>query len=250
MGTTEDKKDGSVNGVHQILDLGDISSETSEWNVVPDAAIKWIALNCSSDTELAILSNTSRRWRSVVARVILSLVNEIEHGLRVSDTENSVDEQGVGASVSPSLSHLSQAEKSNEIPPLITLLLPSMLIEQTRLKCANSKPSSREVSRNFNSKRGRSIQNKRKHPTYQENFCLAWFHPMGIQMANLASRKNIASVSCHERTIPCITVDQILSSKVAANDCLVSEWLSYRSAEEILRPFCYSKAFIQVSFLV
>jgi hypothetical protein len=250
MGSTEDQKVGSINGEHQTLIHSDISSETSERNVVPDAAIKWIALNCSSDTELATLSNISRHWRCVVARVIISLVTEIEHGLRVSATENSVDEQEVGASASPSLSNLSQAEKSTEIPPLLPLLLPSMLIEQIRLKYSDSKPSSREDSRNFKSKRGRSSQNNRKHPAYQEHFCLAWFHPMGIQMSNLSSRKNSPSVSCHERTVPCITVDQILSSKVAANDCLVSEWLSYRSAEEILRPFCYSKAFIQVSFLV
>lgn len=249
------KKDGSINGARQELIYSESSSEKGIRTGVPDAAIKWIALNCPSDTDLAKLSNVSRRWRNVIGDAIISLVFEVDHGpaVEVSDVKNTIDPKEVDrTTASPPSANLSQLETCTKIPFLVSLLLPSMLIEQIRVSSFGANPTEKVESKSHHSKRRacRTNTNNGKHSFVRENFCLAWFHPMGIKIANLASKNTIATVSCHDTIIPCITADQFLSSEGAMNDCLVSEWHSYISAEEILRPFCYSKSFIQVSFIV
>jgi hypothetical protein len=249
------KKDGSINGVRHELIYSESTSEKGIRAVVPDAAIKWIALNCPSDTDLAILSNVSRRWRNVIGDVIISLVFEVDYGpeVEVSDVNHTLDPKEVGrTTASPSLATLSQLENCTKIPFLVSLLLPSMLIERIRVANFGANPSEKVESKSHHSKRRacRINTNNEKHPFVRENFCLAWFHPMGIKIANIAYKKTIAALSCHDTTIPCITADQFLLNEGAVSDCLVSEWHSYICAEEILRPFCYSKSFIQVSFIV
>jgi hypothetical protein len=51
---------------------------------VPEGAIRWLALNASSNVELAYLSNVSRRWREIVIGTIL---DQAERSLKDSDDE-------------------------------------------------------------------------------------------------------------------------------------------------------------------
>lgn len=251
MKSPEYEKDGSINGHSRELIYSALTSERGIRPVVPDAAIQWMAYNCPSDTELAILSNVSRRWRNVVGDAIISLVFEVAPGpeVDVADVDNTLDPKEVDrATPSWTLANLSHVTK---IPYLVSLLLPSMLIEQIRVANIGANTSAKLESKSHQSKRrsGRTTTDTGTHPFLRENFCLAWFHPMGIQVANLASKNTLANLSCHdEKAIQYITADQFLLREGAKKHCVVSEWHSYQSAEDILRPFCYSKSFIQVSF--
>ena len=204
---------------------------------LPYVAIKWVILNCTSDTELATLSNVSKRWRRIVTKEIISFVTSITDcgADQSSVTDNAIDNEKIAAS---SPSSFNKTLKNLATLPLFSLILPSMLIERLKLdsmNVADTKQSHLRVHQDF------------RKDSIQDRFCLAWFHPAGIQLADLSASKKFSNKNWHERIIPCIPPEQILSNTSSANDSCVLEWRGYRNAEEILRPFLYCKLFIQVS---
>jgi len=222
-------------------------SEISTLNV-PDVAIKWITYNCFSDTELATLSNVSRFWRKAVTDAIMSLSALLDEQTTTS-VRTTTDGQDGGTSPSTTIVLLSniQEVKTRILPPLSSLILPSILMEKTRqekchqVSCSNQEDTSateKQSTLHVAEEDGEHVQSY-----HQETFCLAWFHPMGIQFANAPSKS--LSTKCHESLVPCLNKETILS-RFSAKDCCASEWRSYENAEDVLQPFFYSKKFIQV----
>lgn len=202
---------------------------------LPYVAIKWVILNCTSDTELATLSNVSKRWRRIVTKEIISFVTSVtDCGVdKSSVTDNAIDNE---QSAPSSPSSFNKKLKNLATSPLFSLILPSMLIEKIKLDSMNLTDTKQSHLRVNQDLRKDSIQGR---------FCLAWFHPAGIQLADLSASKKFSNKNWHERMIPCIPPEQILSNTSSANDACVLEWRGYTNAEEILRPFLYCKMFIQ-----
>jgi hypothetical protein len=111
--------------------------------------------------------------------------------------------------------------------PLASLLLPSMVLEKARRKL-RSKP---KRSSNPSSKPAPAKDTN-------ETYCLSWFHPDGIQLA--------------EDVNPDLNLRIVVGSGDSAGTQLlstcVSEWHSYQDAVDILQPFGYNAEFIEVSF--
>lgn len=119
---------------------------------LPEVAIRWLTKNASSNVELAAFSNVNRRWRKVVAEEIVQQILDVE-----TNSDGSEDGRSTSA-----ISNSSSSPDS-DYSPMSRLLLPSMARSLKHRSLDLTEYSSHEV----------------------DTFCLAWFHPMGIQIRSV-----------------------------------------------------------------
>jgi hypothetical protein len=119
----------------------------------PLVAIRWIIkYNTISNVELATLSNVCRQWRRMVARCILEEYEEKE------EDNNDTD--------------MNTAEPHVDRPlPFQSLLLPSMIRELRSRRTSHINLSAMNVSQTL--------------PCIDDTYCVAWFHPEGIEFMQL-----------------------------------------------------------------
>lgn len=168
---------------------------------VPDRALVWLVQHgCYSNRDLMCLSNVCQRWRDIVLSVLFDM---IQSSLLISDE------------VSQSLELWNECYHS-----LSQLLLPDMALEilKRRLKSATHD----------------------RHPLCRmesENFCLAWFHPLGIniQAVDLSDNRDDDDASNKRKGA---------RNPVLAIQTVSDEWYGYRNATDVLIPLGYSTSFV------
>lgn len=194
---------------------------------VPEVAIRWILRNdTTSNVALATLSNVCRRWRQVTSRCIV-------------EEEFSNDEDDTTTSTNKSRNEripTHQSSNDEPSPEFLSLLLPSMIRE---LQSQQSIPS-----------RGRPEINPQlaaTTPTCDDTYCVAWFHPDGIEYVDLPQEvdddSDDSDLGICRRTGRCA-----YSWRESSDDNVIScvvQWTGYTDAVDVLSPFGYSLPFVR-----
>lgn len=235
-------------------------SAATTTSVVPDIAIRWVLqYSCTSNYNLAALSNVNRYWRSVVASVLENFLDAaVAAGEMETNTNGNICKNVNGESLS----------RVNSIPPeyhhLSNLLLPEMTLEILR-RCRGKVECSSNSNRNSsNSNRNRTND---RSTALSPSFCLAWFPPTGIKVhpvnLNRFSDEELSSSNSdsseedendeinfyrqrlyHQRANA--IQNRISNNEDVFENCCI-EWTGYRNAIDILSPLEYSPMFVKVS---
>lgn len=183
-------------------------------------AVKWCLHNtCTSNSELATLSNVCKQWREIATDAIAS--------------EAIVASRGEG-------------NKTSFIRQLmITDMARVLVVRKQQNEQANIKSS--DADKDLTNKTSSTTIRSQK----DSNFCLAWFAPSGIQTLSVSlddddyDDYDDAEASGGRGRKP-VSVNAKSSKKVTC----CSEWRGYRHANEVLVPFGYSTNFISVSIIL
>lgn len=199
----------------------------------PEAAIRWLVLHSSSNTELATLSNVSRSWRHHIAESILEIAKQ---SLESKDDEDAA--------------------------PL--LLLPSMV----RYILTNEMATDNQIESYclawFNPsgiKFNQIPMGVEDDSDYEDHVMMARDHrgadspqqfaPGGEQMyAGSDEEKRMTWRQPSRSTTPTVNSLNAMLQPYGANDEVVNclyQWDGCKDPEEVLLPFGYSSGFIQVS---
>lgn len=137
---------------------GDMSAGTvpaTDAALVPNEAVRWLTLYCSSNAELATLSNVSKRWRDIASKALQDDIIQkyCEHLV------GNADRKEIRAALAG-------------IYPAAALLLPDMAMEVL----ARRKPSLMQQTQTGISEIDCNEDGQ---------FCLAWFAPKGIEKVSV-----------------------------------------------------------------
>jgi hypothetical protein len=137
------------------------SDASASNNIPPSVAVRWMIRNTPSNVELAILSNVCRRWREIASKTIVEEVLGI--GGEEADPHHNDDGSGNRA----------RKKKANDVArtlsPLSSLLLPSSASFLARYSKHQQKSASHSIVAKFD------------EDNHRETYCVAWFHPDGIE---------------------------------------------------------------------
>lgn len=142
----------------------------------PYVAVRWIIRNVSSNVELATLSNVCRRWREIVSKTILEeiavvvVVGENEEDNHSHNNNDDDDESDLHAKKKATSSNVTHSRSH-----LSSLLLPST----ASLLARDAQDHHQEALMKVGTK-------EEIHETY----CVAWFHPDGIEFKQLPLDEN------------------------------------------------------------
>lgn len=193
-------------------------------------AVKWCLHNtCTSNSELATLSNVCKQWREIATDAIASEAIDVSWG------EGSMENNSIAPSTKTSF--------------IRQLMITDMARELVARKQQN------EQAKIKGSDADKDLTNKTSSTTIrsqaESNFCLAWFAPSGIQTLSVSlddddyDDYDDAEASGGRGRKP-VSVNAKSSQKVTC----CSEWRGYRLANEVLVPFGYSTNFISVSIIL
>jgi hypothetical protein len=305
---------------------------------VPEIAIQWVIQNCSSNQELATLSNVCRSWRVTTVNEIQSVTGTTataaasEDGAHSeqddSSFSNMTDQKQAGASVllrqgdgeaQRGAAVVLACSTTTTTPlPLASLLLPSMGRERIRrlysstlnniatvqatqarnaglfsnsstsssrarpptpdgvvpqdaanpqkqfsLSSSSSHPGSGVVSRLVSQQpllpQKNSSSTLKPKSSEDETYCLAWFHPDGIELLTSSALIKSSNSSNRQRNIQSNDVNDCSgfgagymepsSAPIFMDQPTALEWRSYVKACDILQPFGYALSFIEVRFI-
>jgi len=178
-------------------------------------AIKWFLHNaCTSNAQLAVISDVCQRWRKVAVDAVAS--EAVALGTRNREAP------GEGNSAS---SLLENPTHSSIRTLMITDMARELVVEQQKQDGSDG---------------GETIPSQKQNQQ-GDNFCLAWFAPSGIRITSVsidddndtedgvkAQHGNMRGRKANpSRSVTCCT-----------------EWRGYRLANEVLTPFGYSPEFI------
>jgi hypothetical protein len=218
--------------------------------LVPHVALHWfLQYNCTSNSDLASVSNVNRRWRKITFTFLKDAF------------QAKVEEKSASSDIHMEGSQDEKSGNSSNNPGIYRLLLPDMAIEIARRRLA--------------------AMNYSSHLTSQESeaFCLAWFHPKGIQLRTIdlsdncyhddysissefgednvhelvhgntdlnASLQHLRQATQNLKRANNGGIDTKTYAKTNNNlQTVTDEWQGYRSATDVLIPFGYSTAFVQ-----
>ena len=167
---------------------------------VPEIAIEWILLNsCSSNVDLATISNISKQWRRVACYCIQQL-------LHTSSTHFTLEKNIISNSHNSSISSFSDAYKYTTLLTvkeqprfslLATLLLPDMAMEILRRthkdRHLQELNSSSKILKDSVLDFIATNENPPKNVvrlSQPSSFCLAWFAPSGIQIKSIKLKES------------------------------------------------------------
>lgn len=169
---------------------------------VPDRALVWLVQHgCYSNRDLMSVSNVCQRWRETVLSVIFDM---IESALLLS-------EDGLH-----SLALWNECYRS-----LSKLLLPDMALEILKRRLKHASNDHHTLCR-----------------MKSENYCLAWFHPLGIsiQAVDLSDDHDDDDISSKRK---------VAKRTASAIQTVSDEWYGYRNAMDVLIPLGYSTSFVR-----
>ena len=189
-------------------------------------AVKWCLHNtCTSNSELATLSNVCKQWREIATDAIAS------EAIVASRGEGSM-ENSYNTSLSTKTSFIRQL--------MITDMARELVVRKQQNEQAKIKGG--DANKDLTNKTSSTTVRSQK----DSNFCLAWFAPSGIQTLSVSldddDYDDDAEASGGRGRKP-VSVNAKSSKKVTC----CSEWRGYRHANEVLVPFGYSTNFISVS---
>jgi len=225
--------------------------------IVPLVSLHWfLQYHCTSNSELASLSNVNRRWRQITLKYLKdSFKAKVEEAFEI----------GRDADVDKDTSHTCSTRNMNTSTcsypsAILQLLLPDMALEIAKRRLASMNSCSPFVSQDSSA------------------FCLAWFHPKGIKLRTIdlsensydenensisssagvgvggtvtdlaASLKHLKQATQRLKSGSVSASGSALKSKQNNNlhlQTVTDEWQGYRNATDVLRPFGYSTAFVK-----
>jgi len=189
-------------------------------------ALTWFLHNaCTSNVELAVVSNVCRSWRDVASVTVASEAVALATGEKKTP-ELAAGEEDNGTKSTEANRTLINHSFSSIRRLLITDMARELVVRQHQ---NNEKQSSKDTATTS------ATQDHNK----EGNFCLAWFAPSGIQTISVSLGENDANDAEEDRKSG-------RGRKVSAgrNVTCCSEWRGYRHATEVLAPFGYSTDFI------
>ena len=137
--------------------------------IVPLVSLHWfLQYHCTSNSELASLSNVNRRWRQITLKYLKdSFKAKVEEAFEI----------GRDADVDKDTSHTCSTRNMNTSTcsypsAILQLLLPDMALEIAKRRLASMNSCSPFVSQDSSA------------------FCLAWFHPKGIKLRTIDLSEN------------------------------------------------------------
>lgn len=146
-------------------------------NNPPNVAVRWMIQHTSSNVELATVSNVCRRWREIASKTILEeLLLDTVSGAVVEVEEEDNNKNNDESDVQTKTKEKNTMARNNtgHSPSyLSSLLLPStaaLLASYTQYHQQQRAPM--------------KIDTKREETN--ETYCVAWFHPDGIEFKQLA----------------------------------------------------------------
>ncbi|KAG7360974.1 hypothetical protein IV203_036074 [Nitzschia inconspicua] len=160
---SDQQKDGK-----NSIDTNVVENDPKEQSFVeiPSVAVRWTAMNnITSNVELATLSNVCRQWRRTISQCILEEYDENEDNIAKNNNDESFHPIDVQNEIRQSGEQNLFSNSSNP-SKLRSLLLPSMVRE---LRLQQFPPKNRLQTLN----------------SIDETYCVAWFHPEGIESIQL-----------------------------------------------------------------
>ena len=199
--------------------------------IVPDVSIKWILqYNCTSNVDLATLSNVNRRWRHMTLKYIQDVLKSVIEEEQEQEQEQKEEQESSGV-----MSY-----------PILGLLLPDMAVEIAKRRL---------VSMNFTT----SFLSRQSSA-----FCLAWFSPGGIRLRTIDLSENLADDNDNDysSSSTCDIATRLkqlrqathrlksnrsmtkMTKKSSNLQTVTDEWQGYQNATDVLKPFGYATAFV------
>ena len=203
--------------------VGAVGSE----RLVPSVAVRWVVYNaCSSNVELATLSNVSRLWREIVAQSVIDAAT--------SPVPNGDDTRSVS-----SMSTQTQQPSLSPSKSFARLLLPSWIryFYASHLDFLPSRQPHREEKK----------EHKEHEHDGDETYCVAWFHPDGMRVKQLRTPQQNASSKLSMLSSP--ARDNSRMNLLGASSVLY-QWDGYSEAIDVLSPFGYSRSLLRVSSIL
>lgn len=218
-------------------------------------ALTWFLHNaCTSNVELAIVSNVCRRWREVAAMAVVAVVAADGNGNGNGGGRKIIDAPSLTSE--PSLQF---ASSTMSIHPLHSsciqrLLISDMARELVVVAYRQAKQCKQDKSQNS----GKQLTGRGNTNTEEGNFCLAWFAPSGIQTISVSVDDGADDeIDCIEENNPPefnergkhkLNEKQTngrKKDKTGNHVICCPEWRGYRHATEVLFPFGYATCFIK-----
>lgn len=223
-------------------------------------ALTWFLHNaCTSNVELAVVSNVCRRWRVVAASVVVAVVAANKDGNGNGGGRTTIDAPSLSSE--PSLQFISSTISIHPLPfsCIQRLLITDMARE---LVVAYRRAKQRKQDKSHNNS-GQQLTGRGITDADESNFCLAWFAPSGIQTISVSLDDGTDDeINCIEEKNPPEFNERGKHNRdeqqtngrkkdKTGNHVICSpEWRGYRHATEVLLPFGYATCFIMVCHVI
>lgn len=197
-------------------------------------ALTWFLQNvCTSNVELAIVSNVCRRWREVAVVAVVAVAS--------NDGRKKVIDAPSSSSSEPT-SPLSSSTGNNPQP---SSCIRRLLITDMAREAGVAYHQSRQKQGNLrNCKQLNGCDNAEAEDS---NFCLAWFAPSGIQTMAVSTDDETDNDDDDLDKQTQQTNGRGEKKDNTGNPVVCCpEWRGYRHATEVLFPFGYTTCFIRV----
>ncbi len=221
-------------------------------------ALTWFLHNaCTSNVELAVVSNVCRRWREVAAMAVVAVV--------AADGNGNVNGGGRIIIDAPSLTsapllQYQYTSSTMSIRPLPYSCIQRLLItDMARELFVVAYRQAKQCKQDKSQTSSKQLMGRGNTNTEEGNFCLAWFAPSGIQTISVSvDDGDDDEIDCIEENNPPGLNERgkhnlneqqtngMKKDKTGGHVICCPEWRGYRHATEVLLPFGYATCFIKV----
>ena len=244
-------------------------------------ALKWILHNaCTSNVELATISNVCQQWRDVCIEAIATEAVSASAALATHQETPSGVKDGDDDDDDDAMEESSLSEPNNDISMTRQLLISDMarelIVRQRQQQHQQHTKQELKVDTTAHDDDQSPINNATDH---QNNFCLAWFAPSGIQTTSVSLEEeddddddsededdlqfnSIGANNNTNNTAGGPTMQQqyqnnkmrgikkMIVTTPGRSVACCTEWRGYRHATEVLFPFGYCASFVRVSSIL
>jgi hypothetical protein len=204
-------------------------------------ALTWFLHNaCTSNVELAIVSNVCRRWREVAVVAVVAVASN-DGGKKVIDAPSS-------SSSEPTSPLSSSTGNSPQPSSCIRRLIVTDMAREVGVSYHHSR------HKQGNLRNCKQLNGCDTAEAEDSSFCLAWFAPSGIQTMAVSTDNgadnddngNDKEYGDKDNQTHQSNGRGGKSDKMGNNVVCCPEWRGYRHATEVLFPFDYTTCFIRV----
>ena len=220
-------------------------------------ALAWYLHNtCTSNVELARITNVCRCWREVAVKAVVSEAILLATTTKTITAENfkfmssstlalSIDEVSAHNASSSSSSSSSTTLFLGCIRRLLIVDMAREMMERRHRQCFNEHHNETDTSSSEKCDTKQDIE--QANIINDGNFCLAWFAPSGIQTLSVSLESDAKDDKKSSATNTKSRRGRKVNRGKSVTCC--PEWRGYRHPHEILIPFGYSADFIQKVFI-
>ena len=199
--------------------MGVAEEDTSRVNEGINVALSWfLHNNCTSNVQIAILSNVCRGWRQIATDAVASEALELAN----NNNNNDMSEQSSISTKSAATEKGGRSKDSTLRTLLVTDMARGLVTRQKGLSEDNDTDGS---------------------------FCLAWFAPSGIQLTSVSLDDDDDDNDDDDAPDGVVSITKTTkpnSSNKKVTCC--NEWRGYTHASEVLIPIGYATSFVHGVF--